>query len=162
MLASSLVLGVLAGLALRGDIRRLGAIRVRWWPLLAVAVAIRVLGAGLGDLAVPAYLIAFGSVLTVAVMNAALPGMPFIAIGAALNLIVVGLNGGMPVDPAALDVAGARMPIDRLHVPFTASTVLPILADRIPVAFLANVYSAGDFALALGGFTVPVMAMRRR
>lgn len=162
MLASSIVLGVLAGLALRGDVRRLGSIRVRWWPLLALAVAIRVLGGALGDLALPAYLIAFGSVLAVAVMNAALPGMPFIALGAALNLVVVGLNGGMPVDPAALDIAGARMPIDRLHVPLTTSTALPILADRIPVAFFANVYSAGDFALAAGGFLVPVGAMRRR
>ncbi|MBM4434075.1 MAG: hypothetical protein FJ028_03000 [Chloroflexi bacterium] len=83
ILASSIVLGVLAGWLLRGDIRRLGAIRVRWRPLLALAVAIRVLGGALGDLAVAACLIAFGSVLAAAVVTAALPGMPLIALGAA-------------------------------------------------------------------------------
>lgn len=162
MLASSIVLGVVAGWLLRGDVRRLGAISVRWWPLLALAVAIRLLGGALGDLAVPAYLVAFGSVLAVAVANASLPGMPFIALGAALNLLVVGLNGGMPVDPAAVEVAGARMPVDRLHLPLTAATALPVLADRIPMAVFANVYSVGDFALAAGGFMVPLGVMRRR
>lgn len=162
MLASSIVLGVLTGWLLRGDIRRIGAIRVRWWPLLALAVAIRVLGGALGDLAVPAYLVAFGSVLAVAVANASLPGMPFIALGAALNLLVVGLNGGMPVDPAAVEVAAARMPVGRLHVPLTAATVLPVLADRIPMAVFANVYSVGDVALAAGGFMVPLGVIRRR
>lgn len=162
MLASSLVLGVLAGLALRGDIRRLGAIRVRWWPLLVVAVALRVLGGGSGDLALPAYIVAFTSVLAVAAANVALVGMPLIALGAAMNLLVVALNGGMPVDAAALEVVGARMPADRLHIPLTGATLLPILADRIPMSIFANVYSLGDIALAVGGFLVPVATMRRR
>lgn len=162
MLASSIVLGVLAGWMLRGDVRRLGSIRVRWWPLLALAAGIRLIGGGLGDLALPAYVIAFSSILAVAVMNVALSGMAFIGAGAAMNLVVVALNGGMPVDQVAVAAAGARMPVDRLHLALTDATILPMLADRIPMAIFANVYSIGDVALALGGFVVPLAVMRRR
>jgi hypothetical protein len=162
MLASSILLGVLVGWLMRGDIRRLGLLRVRWWPLLALAVAIRFIGGSLGELAAPAYVIAFGSILVVAAVNLALPGMAFIAAGAAMNLLVVTLNGGMPVDQAAVAAAGARMPTDRLHVVLTDATILPLLADRIPMSIFVNVYSVGDVALALGGFLIPVMAMRRR
>jgi len=56
----------------------------------------------------------------------------------------------MPVGPAALEAAAARMPADRPHVPLTAGTVLPFLADRLPMAVFANVHSAGDFALHAG------------
>ena len=162
MLASGPILGVIAGWLLRGDISRLGAIRIRWWPVLAGAVALRLLGGSLGPLAPVSYVAAFAAIVAVALVNVQLPGMALIAGGALLNLVVVVVNGGMPVDAGAVAAAGGRMPSDALHIPLTDRTALALLADRIPVPIFAAAYSAGDVLLAAGGFWIPFAAMRRR
>jgi hypothetical protein len=68
----------------------------------------------------------------------------------------------MPVDPAAVAAAGARMPADRLHVELTERTALPLLADIIPLPLVRGVYSVGDVLLSAGGSWLPFVWMRRR
>jgi hypothetical protein len=90
------------------------------------------------------------------VANRHLPGLWLIALGAALNLLVIGINGGvMPADPAALERAG--LPV--VSGEFENSTALEdpklaILGDVFavpePLPF-ANVFSIGDVVLLLGG-----------
>lgn len=162
MLASGPVLGVLAGLALRGRLSRLAGLRIRWWPLLGLAVVLRLVAGGVGELAALLYVLAFGGIVAVALLNARTTGMALIAAGASLNLAVVAANGAMPVDPGALAAAGARMPEDLLHVPLTDASAAPLLADRIPLALFRGVYSVGDVLLAAGGFWIPFAVMRRR
>ncbi|MBI2323902.1 MAG: DUF5317 family protein [Chloroflexi bacterium] len=162
MLASGPVLGIVAGLALRGSLTRLADLRIRWWPFLALAVGLRLVAGGAGDLAAALYVLAFAGIVAVAAANTVVPGMFLIVGGAALNLTVVAANGGMPVDTVALAAAGARMPGDALHVPLTDATALAMLADRIPVALFRSVYSVGDVLLTAGGFWVPFAWMRRR
>lgn len=161
MLASGIALGVLAGLALGGRLGHLAELRIAWWPLLAVAVALRLAAPALGDLAAVGYVLAFTAIVAVAVVDRTLPGMTAIALGATANLVVVAANGGMPVDASALVAAGASMPSDRLHVPLDASTRLAALADFIPVPVVRGVYSPGDVLLAVGGFWLPFTWLRR-
>lgn len=162
MLASGVALGVAAGWLSGGRIARLGVLRLAWWPLLALAIALRLTAPLTGDLAATAYIVAFGAIVVVALANRPLPGIPAIAAGAAVNLVVVAANGGMPVDAAALTAAGASMPSDRLHVELSTSTRLSFLADVVPLALFRSVYSVGDVLLAAGGFWLPFAWMRRR
>ena len=87
--------------------------------------------------------------------NWRLPGMPLVALGAALNLLAIGVNAGvMPASPSAL--AGAGLPVNEPG--FQNSTALPqprlaLLGDvfYIPASWpLSNVFSVGDVLIALG------------
>ncbi|MGH2498600.1 MAG: DUF5317 family protein [Candidatus Limnocylindria bacterium] len=161
MLASAVALGVAAGLAFGGDWRRLARVRIRAWPLLAAAFAIRAVGFAV-PLPPALYLAALAAIVAVALLNARLPGALLVAFGTALNVAVIALNGGMPVDAAAALAAGAEQRVgDGLHVPLTDTTLLPFLADVIPVPLVRGVYSAGDVVIALGGFWLPFAALRR-
>jgi len=162
MLASAIVAGVVAGLVFGGRFSRLADLRVIWWPLLVVAIAARLVAPAFGGAALALFLGGFAAIVAVAVRNIALPGMTLIASGAALNLLVIALNGAMPVDPAAVAAAGALMPTDRLHTPLTEHTRLGLFSDVIPVPMVRNVYSIGDVLLAAGGFWLPFSWLRRR
>jgi hypothetical protein len=87
--------------------------------------------------------------------NWRVPGMPLVALGAALNLLAIGVNAGvMPASPSAL--AGAGLPVNEPG--FQNSTALPqprlaFLGDvfYIPASWpLSNVFSVGDVLIALG------------
>lgn len=162
MLASSVVLGGLAGLALGGNWRNLRDVRIAWWPLALVALAVRVLAV---ILALPVAVHAGAILLTagVAARNWRIPGAALIAAGSLLNAVVIGVNGGMPFDAAAAASAGATpLPSDALHHPIGPGTILPWLADVIPLGLFRNVYSVGDFVIAAGGFCIPFFVLRRR
>ena len=87
--------------------------------------------------------------------NWRLPGMPLVAIGGAMNLVAITVNGGiMPASASAL--AGAGLPMDQPG--FHNTTVLsdPQLAFLGDVFFIpaswpfSNVFSVGDILIALG------------
>ena len=162
MLASSVILGGLAGLALGGNWRNLRDVRIAWWPLAAASLALRVLGV---VLAWPVAVHVGAILLTAAVaaMNWRIPGAALIAAGSLLNAMVIGVNGGMPFDAAAAASAGASPLLnDALHHPIGPGTILPWLTDVIPLGLFRNVYSVGDFVIALGGFCAPFFVLRRR
>jgi uncharacterized protein DUF5317 len=160
MLASALGLGIVGGLAFGGRVSHLRTFHLAWLPLLAIAVAIRLLAPLAGGSAVVAYVVAFAAIAAVAVRNRAIAGTPLIATGAALNLVVVALNGGMPVSVEAAQVAGAVMPTDPLHLTSTAGAALGLLGDIIPLAPLHAVYSIGDVLIALGGAALAFRSVR--
>ena len=114
------------------------------------------------SVAFPLYVFALAATTGGAAMNVQLVGAVLVAIGSALNLIVVVVNHGMPVDPDAVMAAGAIMPSDPLHVVQTGATVLNALGDVIPVGAFRAVYSLGDICIAVGGFLVPFVALIRR
>lgn len=86
------------------------------------------------------------------VTNRRRPGMPLIGLGLLTNAAVIWSNGAMPVDPAAITALGG----DGLVVPpgkhelLTPATLLPLLADRIPLRALRTIISVGDVILAAG------------
>jgi hypothetical protein len=95
-----------------------------------------------------------------------------ITVGGALNLLVVAVNGGMPVSAGVIVQATAHAPADAvagiesasLHIPLGAETNLPILADimPLPVPAFGAVVSAGDVVLCAGVAVFLVWAMTRR
>jgi hypothetical protein len=141
---------------------RLGAlVEVRFRHTWAIFVA---LGLGIAATELPGLpeglrsLLLVAAYLVAAVFLAAnwrLPGMPLVALGAAMNLVAIAVNGGiMPASPSAL--AGAGLPVDEPG--FRNSAVLPdprlaLLGDVffIPASWpLSNVFSVGDVLLVLG------------
>jgi Family of unknown function (DUF5317) len=162
MLASGVLLGVIAGYAFGRSWRPLMAVRIRWLPLLIAGLAVRALAPFVPAIAFPLYALALTSTAVSAAANVRLTGAALVALGGALNLAVVLANLGMPVDPAAVVSAGASMPSDPLHVVLTDATALRAFADVIPVSLAHAVYSAGDFCIALGGFLVPFVLLLRR
>lgn len=162
MLASGLLLGLIAGAVVRRTWSPLLSLKVRWLPWLIIGLIARTVAPFAGSLAMPFYLFALGSTSVVAAMNRRLIGAVVVAGGSVLNFAVVFANWGMPVDPAALEAAGARMPGDPLHVALTSTSALAPLSDVIPVAIVHGVYSVGDVLIASGAFLIPFLVLTRR
>lgn len=163
MLVSAVVAGLLVGLSLRGDLRRLAAVRVRWWPLFLAAVALRFLAwAPLGaDPQHALYVASLWLLFGIALRNLALPGVRLAAIGTGLNALVITANGGaMPVWPDSVRLAGSPAPSDALHRVVESATAVALLGDVLPIPFLGT-YSAGDVLLALGVFVLTVRTMKQ-
>jgi hypothetical protein len=162
MLASGALLGLIAGLAIGRSWRPLAAVQIRWFPLLIAGLLARGIAPFVPAIAFPLYVFALAGTAVGAAANIRLAGAVLVALGGVLNLAVVLLNHGMPVDPGALAAASASMPTDALHVTVTGATVLVSLADVIPVSLAHAVYSVGDVCIALGGFLVPFVLLIRR
>lgn len=162
MLVSGVLLGTLAGLAVGRTWRPLATLRIQWLPLLVAGLAARALAPLFLPAAFALYIAALAATAGVAMANLRIGGAVLVALGSSLNLVVVALNGGMPVDTAAVAIAGATMPGDALHVTLGAAARLAWLADVIPVGLFRSVYSLGDVCIAVGGFTVPFVLLIRR
>jgi Family of unknown function (DUF5317) len=86
--------------------------------------------------------------------NWRLPGMPVVALGAALNLLAITVNGGvMPASPSALAGAGLELEPGFQNSTALADPQLAFLGDvfYLPASWpLSNVFSVGDILIALG------------
>lgn len=167
-----LVIAVLAGLLAGGSLRPFERVRVHWWALAVVGLALQaapVPDIGSLDPDVVAALIFLGSyaaLLSFGAINRRLPGAPLILAGLALNLAVIAPNGGMPVDAAAMRRAGAETVTiegDAKHHLMTEDDVLPFLGDIIAVPKPAGlIVSVGDLELYAGLMWFVVMTMLGR
>ena len=157
MLVSGVLAGIAAGAAFGGDWRRLATFSLRLWPLLVVSFATRTGASFFPSAPLSVYLVSLIGIAVVAALNWRLPGALLIAIGTAMNVVVVSLNSGMPYDATTALAVGAPLPTDSLHVVMFDQTRLPFLADIVPVGLARSVYSVGDFLIALGGFLIPFM-----
>lgn len=101
-------------------------------------------------------------VLTFVVLNRQRPGMVLIGIGFLLNAAVILANGAMPVDPAAMEVLGVEGVPPGKHELLTERTLLPWLADRIPVPPIRTIISIGDLVIAAGLIPLVHDLMRSR
>lgn len=178
----SIAIGYLTG----GTLRHVGQMRVRWLPALlgALLAQIAIFSAILGtrDIIhrIGPYIYIATLLVTLGVMlrNLQIPGMPVIALGAALNALVIIANGGfMPSPEEALRDAGRlenvqedeREQLEGSYV-LSNSTVadddtnLRFLGDVIAIPDvipLANVISIGDIVIAIGAGIAIVSVMRR-
>jgi len=94
-------------------------------------------------------------------------GFLVMAAGVALNLLVIALNGGMPVSEAAVltvgGAAGARAVVagDLFHSVMTGATKLAFLSDVLPLPGfrgLRGVFSIGDVLMFVGILVVVASA----
>jgi hypothetical protein len=106
-----------------------------------------------------AWLATFPMMIAVAWLNRRERGLPLLGLGLLLNLIVIGLNGGMPVFESAVRIATASaqtaaIPLgDFAHILGGVGTRLPWLADVVPMPgpdWLRIVVSPGDLLLFAG------------
>lgn len=168
LIAAIVVVAVVAGLLAGGSLRPFEDLRLHWWALAPMGVALQ--GAPLPDhSALPAgaaLLVSYGLLLVFAAVNRLLPGVALVFVGLALNLAVIAPNGGMPVDSAAARAAGGHAVTigdTAKHHALSSDDVLPFLADVIgvpqPAGFVA---SFGDVALYCGVMAFLITAMLGR
>jgi hypothetical protein len=161
--------GILVGVLLGGRLDRLGALRLRWVPLMLVGLLLQIAiftdaGARLAGDAGPALYLASTALVFVAVLrNLAVPGVAVIALGAGANLAAIAANGGrMPVDPGALAAVGGLGPGPTNDV-LAATPALGPLTDLFALPAwlpLSNVFSIGDVVIGLGIVATIVLATR--
>ena len=167
MLIGGITLGLVLGLLLGGRLEHLADIRLRFLPLLFLAVIVRfateaLLGAGVevaDTLRVPLLGTAYGLLLFTLWHNRSYPGLALAFIGIASNALVIMWNGGyMPVWLPAYAVSGLPGPLSSaLHIPITGTgaeflLALGPLSDVIPIPIppVQNVASVGDLFLTAG------------
>ena len=167
---------VLVGYLLGGRLRRFEQLRIHRWGLAVAAVALQYLPAisvgGVAATVVGPVMLALSFALLFAFLmwNRWIPGAWIMAIGLLLNLLVVVANGGMPVQPEAIERAGGDVAVlegstaTKHHV-MTQDDVLWRLGDVIAVPSpVSAVLSIGD-VLLYGGIcysVVQIMRGRRR
>ena len=167
MLIGGIALGLVLGLLVGGRLERLADIRLRFLPLLFLAVIVRfatetLLGFGveLWD-ALRVLLLggAYGLLLYTLWHNRTYPGLALAFVGIASNTAVIVANGGrMPVWQPAFDASGLAGPLNSvLHVMVEGTGPdfllrLGPLGDVIPIPFwpVQNVASLGDLFLTAG------------
>ncbi|MGH8934580.1 MAG: DUF5317 family protein [Egibacteraceae bacterium] len=164
MVAGGVVLGYLRG----GRLRYVGATRLRWWALVALAAGghIAITGLSGSPSSVRTILLAgiSSALVGFAWANRMLPGTGLLLVGFALNAMVIILNSGMPVSHAALLAIGDvphMIPAGPHHV-LEADDRLWLLADVLPVPALRSIYSIGDVTVAAGTGTLVTNLMRAR
>jgi hypothetical protein len=165
---TGLVIGLLSG----GSAARLGELRFRWAPLIAVGMAAQVLlfstplGDDLGPWAPLVYIASNLAVLIAVWRNLAIPGLPLVLLGGASNLLAIFANGGfMPVSPGALAAMG-RLPREGYsNSRLVDGVILGPLTDLFAMPTwvpAANVFSVGDILIGVGAAIAVVAAMHGR
>ncbi|MEO8632372.1 MAG: MFS transporter [Chloroflexota bacterium] len=157
MLASGVIAGIAAGIAFGGDWRRLSTFTLYLWPLLAIGAGLRIVGYLVPASPLVVYFVGLLCIAVVAARNWRLPGAALISVGTFSNVVVVALNGGMPVDMTVAAAIGALPPENGLHIALGPGATFPFLADIIPVGIARSMYSVGDFLIAFGGFLIPFL-----
>jgi hypothetical protein len=166
-------IGLLVGRAAGGRVAALAGIHIHWWGLALGGLVFQLVLFGplvaerVGD-AGPALYVASSAIVFIALLrNLGLPGFPLLAVGAALNMLVIVANGGyMPSAAEAWELLNgvARVPT----MDFSNSTLigpgttLPFLGDVFalprPIP-LANVFSVGDVLIGVGAAWCVIRSM---
>jgi hypothetical protein len=164
LLAFAVLIGFVAG----GSLAPFQRLQIHWWGAALAGLALQGVPftPELGSFWGPAALLAsYGLLLAFAWVNRRLPALWLVIAGLAMNLFVIGLNGGMPVGASALEIAGAG-PEDLgkegtlKHHLMGPDDILTPLADVIGIPEpIGAVVSVGDLFLYAGvaGLIVSVM-----
>jgi Family of unknown function (DUF5317) len=167
IILGAIALGVVIGLSLGGSVTRLADVQFRWWPLAIGGLALQLIPVpsmqGQADhwLALGLLVASYVALLLFVGVNLRLAGFALVGLGFALNLLVISLNGGMPVNAHALKEAsgpGYSVAVSRLvrnggakHHLGRPNDVFEQLSDVIPVGRpVRNVFSVGDVVAMAG------------
>jgi len=145
-----------------GRLSRLADIKVRgiWAVMLAVAVQVGITQIPGGSHAFHAALHISSYVLDAYFVfaNRHLKGVPVVALGAALNVLAITVNGGvMPASASALKISGIAERAGFDNSAALAHEHLAFLGDVIPVPGpwpIGNVLSIGDLIIFVGALII--------
>jgi hypothetical protein len=168
----ALVVGIVLGFVLRGRAEGLAQLQFRWPMVLVAGLLVQValfsdpVTKVVGSLGPPIYVASTAAVFAAVLRNAATPGMPVLALGAACNLAAIVANGGfMPAGADAMAALGKTDPEVYSNSAVVAHPNLELLTDIFALpAWLpfSNIFSIGDVLIAIGVAWVVVAAMRAR
>ena len=163
-MAAILAVGYLKG----GRLQNVANLRLRWPALALIGLALQFV-TGPGDTVPLACLyLSFVLLIVFTVANIRIVGFPVILAGVLCNLLVIGVNGGMPVSGHALEASDQGQflgdlennPYPKHHLA-TEDDLLRFLGDAIPVPSpVAQAISLGDILTYGGVGMVVVGAMR--
>lgn len=161
----AIAIGLVFGLVTGGSAGRIAQLRFRWpWVIVGVvlvreAVLLTPLGRVAGARYV--YVAALLAIIAWVVWHSTrVRGIWLVAVGAALNVIVIVANNArMPVAP---ELAGAALPRANpgLYTLMGSQTTLNILGDWIKLSLSPEAYSIGDVLIAVGLAIVVFLAVR--
>jgi len=166
LLLVALLIGLLAGIATGGKFGNVANLSIHWPWLVVAALVFReaaVLSplSGIGGVQY-VYVVALAALVGWTVWNASrLRGAWIVAIGAAMNLVVVIANGARM--PVAAELAGRLVEKGHIgqYVVMGSGTNLGWLGDWIGVPGpLGGAYSPGDVVIAIGIAAVAFFATR--
>ncbi|HEX6399749.1 MAG TPA: DUF5317 family protein [Actinomycetota bacterium] len=164
-------LAIVAGLLAGGSLRPFQSLQVHWWGAALFGLALQGVPftSGLGRSVGPILLLAsYALLLAFALVNRRLPALWLVIGGLAMNVVVIGANGGMPVSAGALEVAGGRPESlagdgTLKHHLMGPDDVLTPLGDVIGIPPpIGAVISLGDVALYVGVAALVVAVMLGR
>ena len=163
--AAAIAIGLLTG----GRLRGLSAVRFRWPYLALLGIALQFFPVG-GWEENALVLLSFAALSVFALANIRQPGFALIFIGLALNLLVIGVNQGMPVSHRALMDSGQQDLVDDLvqsggakHHLATEEDSLRFLGDVIAIPPpVSQAASIGDLLMYAGAGWFIATWMRRR
>lgn len=164
-----ILLAVAVGFGLGGSLRRFEDLQLHRWGLALVGLGLHFLAiyAVLDDVYAPVALaLSYALLIMFLISNRWIPATWAMGLGLLLNLVVVTANGGMPVDPAAIeriggDPAVAAATTDGWHHVMTEEDVLWQLGDVIAVRQpISIVLSIGD-VLLYGGIAYSIVQIMR-
>ena len=146
-----------------GRLSRLAEVRLRaiWAGLLAAALQVgitEVLPGGSHALHAALHIGSYVLDAYFVFANRRLKGMPVVALGAALNVLAIAVNGGvMPAGASALRISGIAERAGFDNSAALAHAHVGFLGDVIPVPGpwpIGNVLSVGDLIIFAGAFVV--------
>lgn len=172
VIAASLLVGYVTG----GRFRTFERLELRWWGLGPLGLALQAIplpdGQGGTDLLVRVGVLSVSYVLLLlfTVANRRVAGIAVVAAGLAMNALVIGVNGGMPVSGEAVLRSGQGDVLRLLqagdaakHHLLTEDDRLTFLADVIPVPTPVNqAISVGDVLIYAGVAWLIIAVMRGR
>lgn len=165
---ATIALVIVVALLRGGSLRNFAAIQLRWLPLVIAAFVLQVLiftpfaqTPLVAFATLPIYVLSLSLIAIWVAANWRVPGMALIAIGLALNVIVIAANGGhMPVFPESARLAGQYDAIAADDPSTSKHALLPmeqarlwLLSDIIAIPRGvpgAVVLSVGDIVLTVG------------
>lgn len=164
----TLLLAVAVGFAFKGRWSRVASLGVRW-PLVAlVGLALQLAPVPGRVLPMVLLMISFALLIAFGVANVwrRVPGFAPILIGIVLNLLVISVNGGMPVTRHALVASHQTGTLTELvrdggakHHLAGASDHLVFLGDAIAIGPVGQAISVGDVFVFAGVFWLIVAGM---
>lgn len=168
-IAVAIVVGVLVGIVRGGRLANLGEAAFRLWPLLVLGVVVQGAAAFTGEGAVAMILVSYALLIAFCAANLSHAGMGVVLVGIVMNVLVIAVNGGMPVRQDAIVAAGIATHDEVPSLEFgakrhleTDDDRLTFLADIIPVPVAREVLSFGDLAMSVGVAAVLANLLRAR
>jgi len=178
VLAAAIVVGALVGMATGGRLRWIASARLRGLGLLVIGAAAEGLVSTVSLRGWEATTVLLGGYVCLAGFTAAnlgRPGMGVVLAGIALNAVPIAVNGGMPVEGAAIVRARIATAQEVPDLEFGTKRHLADqrdhvrwLDDRFPDWVTHRVLSIGDLVISVGvgsvtaGLLHPATGRRRR